>query len=145
MTYLVYSNELYHHGVVGMHWGVRRYQNKDGTRTALGKRRMRTDKKPITRKERAVYQSASKVIDHRRQEAEDWYNTCVKSANEFKKNNADPVSRSKMLKDMTNIAIESDIKNPEKYAEDWLRNAPKDYAKDVRNAEENLRKLGKDR
>lgn len=44
MTYLVYSNELYHHGVVGMHWGVRRYQNADGTRTALGKRRMRTDK-----------------------------------------------------------------------------------------------------
>ena len=44
MTYLVYSNELYHHGVKGMHWGVRRYQNADGTRTALGKRRMRTDK-----------------------------------------------------------------------------------------------------
>lgn len=44
MTYLVYSNELYHHGVKGMHWGVRRYQNQDGSRTALGKRRLRTDK-----------------------------------------------------------------------------------------------------
>jgi poly-D-alanine transfer protein DltD len=30
-------NELYHHGIKGMHWGVRRYQNPDGTLTAAGK------------------------------------------------------------------------------------------------------------
>ncbi|HHX36456.1 MAG TPA: hypothetical protein GX717_00570 [Clostridiaceae bacterium] len=32
-------NELTHYGVLGMKWGVRRYQNKDGTLTAAGKRR----------------------------------------------------------------------------------------------------------
>ena len=34
-----WRNELYHHGILGQKWGVRRYQNEDGTYTNLGKRR----------------------------------------------------------------------------------------------------------
>jgi hypothetical protein len=33
--------ELYHAGVKGMKWGVRRYQNKDGSLTPAGKKRTR--------------------------------------------------------------------------------------------------------
>lgn len=35
--YALYPDELYHYGTKGMHWGIRQYQNSDGTLTALGR------------------------------------------------------------------------------------------------------------
>lgn len=39
---LIYDDSLAHHGIKGMKWGVRRYQNKDGSYTNAGKRRRRS-------------------------------------------------------------------------------------------------------
>ena len=36
-----YSDELYHHGIKGQRWGIRRFQNKDGSLTNAGKKRRR--------------------------------------------------------------------------------------------------------
>lgn len=37
----IYNNDEYlaHHGILGMKWGIRRYQNKDGTLTPEGRKR----------------------------------------------------------------------------------------------------------
>ena len=43
MTNTQYSDELQHWGIKGMKWGVRRYQNKDGSLTPVGKKRYDSD------------------------------------------------------------------------------------------------------
>ena len=35
--------ELYHHGIKGQRWGVRRYQNPDGSLTVAGQKRYDRD------------------------------------------------------------------------------------------------------
>lgn len=37
------KDELKHYGILGMHWGVRRYQNADGSLTSAGKKRYGAD------------------------------------------------------------------------------------------------------
>lgn len=73
------ENELYHYGVKGMKWGVRRYQNKDGTLTAAGKRRAAKQENKQRRKDR------KQALKNRRNLSDDELNKRVNRLQQEKK------------------------------------------------------------
>lgn len=58
----LYTNTLYHHGIKGQRWGVRRYQNEDGTLTNAGKRRTKNGVLTVDQAVASDYQNLSKGL-----------------------------------------------------------------------------------
>lgn len=49
------NNCLYHYGIKGQRWGVRRYQNKDGSLTPAGKKRAAREMSELSEKKKKSY------------------------------------------------------------------------------------------
>lgn len=73
------NNELTHWGIKGMRWGVRRYQNSDGSLTNAGKKRYASEMQYLKDKERTLKkrQAAKDKVDKlnaKRAELAEWEN-----------------------------------------------------------------------
>ena len=57
------TNELYHYGIKGMRWGVRRFQNKDGGLTSAGRKRYSRDADDLSEDAKAASALRKKRVD----------------------------------------------------------------------------------
>lgn len=80
---------LYHHGILGQKWGVRRYQNYDGTLTTAGKKRNMSDDaaKAKAIKKKKMNQRTNEELQYvnERLRLEKEYQSYTKSGHEYAK------------------------------------------------------------
>lgn len=110
--------ELYHHGIKGQRWGIRRYQNKDGSLTAAGQKRY----------DRDIRENNAKKKDNRIKDLEEtgpdpkrWVKEDLKRSKDVVDTNATLVKELKKIEESTTSKPKAKRLNLENMSDKELR------------------------
>lgn len=126
------SEELYHYGVKGMKWGVRRYQNKDGSLTPRGKKKISKEYERTAKKvSKALNKSATRrYVDSYNKAADEMNNGGIDRFNsqQRKKYGDDFAKRDGYASDYEKLFRETFAKHYDQILNDFYKNN-KNYQK----------------
>jgi len=116
------QDELYHYGVLGMKWGIRRYQNKDGSLTSEGaKRYQKSDNKVKNEKQKSERKTKSEEqVNSERQKRSDSKNRGTLSDDELRVK----INRLKMERELRELT-DKEVSPGKKFTYDIVSNVGK--------------------
>ena len=129
------SDYLIHHGIQGQKWGVRRYQNPDGSLTAAGKRRYAAEmvEHPDTVSKKKIAKGMQRLLNDTEESIRE---ESVREAENKRKASAYRKKVSRMYAKLKDKNVEPSTKKKEKY--DKLVDRHNEY---VKKAQENRKAI----
>lgn len=132
----IYTEDLYHHGIKGQKWGVRRYQNPDGTLTAAGKKRRNSAQQLAETIQKKNYDAAEDIAKNKYFTSKDRFNFPIRARDLV-------LERGEIQKQANKISMQANLEMTKKFGKPWTQLSEEDKAKYFEEGKARAAELGK--